>query len=455
MKKIARRAKAAYILLIAFLLGLGIFYANLALKGGIWALSPYNRHIYSDGLLQNSGTILDRNGEILAQTKNNKREYSKDYVVRKSMLHIIGDNSGHFSSIQTNYDDVLAGYTFMGGIYELAEHNAVPKMTLTVSAKLNKKLYNAFGGKKGAVIAYNYKTGEIVASLSAPNYDPYNIPSNLDNKKYEGIYVNRALNGMYPPGSTFKIITALSALENITGIESKKFTCNGKQKNEDNGEIICNGKHGEITLEQGLKVSCNIVFANLANELGAEKLQKTAEKFGFNGNFNVGEITCNGGYYDAKGANVTDLGWSGVGQHTVLSSPITLMKLSGTIANNGNEIAPRLIKSIKNSIGLPTTINISLPTNRIDSEHAKKLNLMLEQAAKYSFGNELANKYSLRAKTGTAEVEKGAPHSWVTGFLANNKTPYAFAIIIENGGGAASSTRYVLNVLLKGLTEIK
>ena len=180
-----------------------------------------------------------------------------------------------------------------------------------------------------------------------------------------------------------------------------------------------------------------------------------AEKFGFNGNFNVGEITCNGGYYDAKGANITDLGWSGVGQHTVLSSPITLMKLSGTIANNGNEIAPRLIKSIKNSIGLPTTINISLPTNKIDSEHAKKLNLMLEQAAKYSFGNELANKYSLRAKTGTAEVEKGAPHSWVTGFLANNKTPYAFAIIIENGGGAASSTRYILNVLLKGLTEIK
>jgi len=169
----------------------------------------------------------------------------------------------------------------------------------------------------------------------------------------------------------------------------------------------------------------------------------------------VGEITCSGGYYNTANAKITDLGWSGVGQYTVLSSPITLMKLSGTIANNGNEVAPRLIKSIKNSVGLPTTINISMPTNKIDRENAQKINKMMEQAARYSFGKELANKYSLRAKTGTAEVEDGAPHSWVTGFLDNNKTPYAFAIIIENGGGAASSTRYVLNVLLKGLTEIK
>ena len=455
MKKISRRAKAAYILLIAFLLGLGIFYANLALKGGIWALSPYNRHIYNDGLLQNSGTIYDRNGEILAQTNNNQREYSKDAIIRRSMLHIIGDNSGHFSSIQTNYDAVLAGYSFMGGIYELSEHNAVPKMTLTVSAKLNKELFNAFGNKKGAVIAYNYKTGEIVASLSAPNYDPYRIPTNLEDPKYEGVYVNRALNGMYPPGSTFKIVTALSALENIPNIESRKFICNGKQKNEDNGEIICNGKHGEITLEQGLKVSCNIVFANLANEIGGEKLKQTTEKFGFNNNFEIGEITCNGGYYDTSNAKITDLGWSGVGQYTVLSSPVTLMKLSGTIANGGNEVNPRLIKSIKNSAGIPTSINISMPTNKMDNENAKKLNNMLKNAAIYSFGSELTNKYSLRAKTGTAEVEKGEPHSWVTGFLDNNKTPYAFAIIIENGGGAASSTRYILNVLLKGLSEIK
>ena len=455
MKKISRRAKASYILLIAFLVGLFVFYSNLALKGGIWALSPYNRHIYKDGLLQNSGTIYDRNGEILAQTNNNQREYSKDSAVRKSLLHIIGDNSGHFSSIQTNYDAVLAGYTFMGGIYELAEHNAVPKMTLTISSKLNKELFNAFGNKKGAVIAYNYKTGEILASLSAPNYDPYNIPSNLDDEKYEGVYVNRALNGMYPPGSTFKIVTTISALENIPDIESRKFICNGKQKNEDNGEIICNGKHGEVTLEQGLKVSCNIVFANLATELGGEKLKQTAEKFGFNSNFNIGEITCNGGYYNTQNAKFTDLGWSGVGQYTVLSSPVTLMKLSGIIANKGNVVEPRLIKNIKNSAGLPTSINISMPTNKIDSENAQKLNKMLEQAAIYSFGNELTSKYSLRAKTGTAEVEDGAPHSWVTGFLDNPKTPYAFAIIIENGGGAASSTRYILNVLLKGLAEIK
>lgn len=455
MKKIGRRAKAAYLLLLAFLIGLGFFYVNLAVNGGKWALSPYNRHIYTDGLLQNSGTIYDRNGEVLAITENNQRKYHTDATIRKSLLHIIGDNSGHFSSIQTNYDDVLAGYTYMGGIYELAQWNAVPKMTLTVSASLNKQLYTAFGNKKGAVIAYNYKTGEIVASLSMPNYDPYNEPEDLDAEQYNGIYVNRALNGMYPPGSTFKIITTLCALENISDIQTRKFNCTGKQKNSDNGEIICNGTHGEITLEEGIKVSCNIVFANLANELGGEKLRLTAEKFGFNANFKVGEISCSGGYYDAKNATITDLGWSGVGQYTVLSSPITLMKVSGIIANGGNAASPHLIKSIKNSVGIPTNLSLAMQKSVISADNAKILSKMLEKSAAYSFGDELTNKYSLRAKTGTAEVEDGEPHSWVTGFLEDSKNPYAFAIIIENGGGAAGSTRYILNSLLKGLTEIK
>ena len=455
MKKIARRAKAAYLLLLAFLIGLGFFYFNLAINGGKWALSPYNRHIYTDGLLQNSGTIYDRDGEILAITQNNQRKYNSDVIIRKSLLHIIGDNSGHFSSIQTNYDATLAGYTYMAGIYELAHHNAVPKMELTVSAALNKKLYNAFGNKKGAVIAYNYKTGEIVATLSMPNYDPYNPPKDMNSESYDGIYVNRAFNGMYPPGSTFKIVTALCALENISDIQTRKFICEGKQKNADGGEIICNGKHGEITLQEGIKVSCNIVFASLANELGAEKLRLTAESVGFNSGFSVGEIPCNGGYYDAKNATITDLGWSGVGQYTVLASPINLMKLSGTIANGGNEMNPRLIKSIKNSLGIPTNLNIPMQKAKIKVEHSKALTAMMKDAAAYSFGTELTNKYSLRAKTGTAEVEKGEPHSWVTGFLEDSKHPYAFAIIIENGGSAANSTRYILNTLLKGLIEIK
>lgn len=455
MKKIGKRAKAAYLLLLAFLVGLGVFYFNLALKGGTWALSPYNRHIYKDGNLQNSGTICDRDGVVLAHTSDGQRLYNADIDVRKSMLHIIGDNSGHFNSIQTNYDSVLAGYTFMGGIYELSQWNAVPQMTLTISSKLNKSLQLAFGNKKGAVIAYNYKTGEIVASVSLPNYDPYSAPTNLDDKAYEGIYVNRAFSGMYPPGSTFKILTTISALENISDIKTRKFTCNGKQINADNGEIICNGKHGEITLEEGIKVSCNVVFANIATELGAERLKQTAEKFGFNSSFYVGEISCNGGYYNAKNATVTDLGWSGVGQYTVLSSPISLMKLSGTIANGGNLVEPHLIKGITNSLGIPTDINIIEKTSKISKENAQSLNKMLEQSAIYSYGSELTNKYSLRAKTGTAEVEKGEPHSWVTGFLDNENTPYAFCIIIENGGGAANSTKGILNLLLKGLSEIK
>lgn len=454
MKKIGKRAKAAFLLLLAFCIALSVFYINLGINGGQWALAPYNRHIYKDGLLQNTGSILDRDGAVLAKTENNKRIYNENSTIRKSLLHIVGDNSGYFNGIQKNYASALAGYSFINGIHTLSEWNAVPSMKLTISSELNKKIANAFSGKKGAVIVYNYSNGEVIASLSAPNYDPLNVPSNLNSEKYEGIYVNRALNGMYPPGSTFKIITAISALENINNVNELKFNCEGKCQIEDGGEIICNGKHGEIDFKEGLKVSCNVVYAQLAIKLGAKNLKNTAEKFGFNNSGEISKLSFNGGYYNTDNAKLTDLGWSGIGQWTVLTSPFTMMKLSGVIANNGSFVEPRLIKSVNNAVGIPTIINLPIKKSVISANTANELKEMMKLSATYSFGENLVEKYSLRCKTGTAEVEKGAPHSWLTGFLDNKKTPYAFAIIIENGGGAATATRYILNTLLKSLTEL-
>lgn len=457
LKKIGKRAKAAYILVIVFCLGLGFFYVTWGMNGGSWSLSPYNKHIYSNGSLQNTGVILDRDGEVLAETIDNKRQYNENLTVRRSLLHLIGDNTSFLGgSIQQSYAAALAGYSPINGVHMLSEWNMVPEMTLTVSAALNKTVAEAFGSsRKGAVIAYNYRTGEIVCMLSAPNYDPENKPEKLEGDRYEGVYVNRALNGMYPPGSTFKIVTATAAIDNIPDIMSRKFTCTGKLETADGGEIICNSKHGELDFKRGFAVSCNVVFAQLAMELGSETMKSTAEKYGFNKNGSIGNIGYSGGLYNTTGASVTDLGWSGIGQYTNLASPYTMMMLSGTIAMGGNSTPAKVIGTIKNSFGIPTNFGLSLGKNVISSGTAETLKGMMKSAAEYTFGTSTVNQYSLRCKTGTAEVDDGQPHAWLTGFLEDAAAPYAFAIVLENAGSAASATRSVALALIKGLQDIK
>ncbi|MBQ0111336.1 MAG: hypothetical protein KBS41_05385 [Oscillospiraceae bacterium] len=452
MKKIGKRALCAYILLAVFAAGLIFFYFRFCVSGGSWALSPYNRHIYSEGNLKNTGTVTDRNGEVLAQTQNGKREYYNEKAVRKSLLHIIGDNTGNFGgSVQTAYADTLAGYSLFNGIETLKEWNKVPNLQLTIDLGLQKAAAQAFGSKKGAVICYNYKTGEILCSLSAPNYDPANKPDDLSGKKYEGIYVNRAFSGLYAPGSTFKIITAVCALENIEGIEGEIFECKGKYQMPGGGIITCTGKHGKVDLKTGFSVSCNVVFAQIAARLGAEKLNQTAEKFGFNSIHTIEKLTYSGGYYQTTYKDQTDLAWSGIGQSTVLASPINMMLCSATVAGGGKVKAPALIKNVYSPFGIPTKINVGLPKSVITPEISSKLTEMMKMAAEHTFGKSVTDKYSLRCKTGTAEVEDGSAHAWLTAFCEDESHPYAFCIIVEHGGNAASSTSGIATALLRQL----
>ena len=452
MKKIGKRALCAYVLLAVFSVGLCFFYFKFCVGGGSWALSPYNQHIYSQGNLKNTGTITDKNGVKLAVTKDGKRTYYSDKSVRKSLLHIIGDNSGNFGgSIQTAYADTLAGYSLFNGIETLKEWNKVPTLQLTIDINLQKAAAQAFGSKTGAVICYNYNTGEILCSLSAPNYDPQNKPSDLSGKKYEGIYVNRAFSGLYAPGSTFKIITAACALENLEGIESEEFECNGKYQIPNGGVITCTGKHGKIDLKTGFSVSCNVVFAQIAARLGAEKINQTAQKFGFNDIHTIEKLTYSGGYYKTEYEDITDLSWSGIGQSTVLASPINMMLCSSVVAGGGKLKPPTLIKNVYSPFGIPTKINVGIKNAVIEQEIAQKLNGMMQMAAVHTFGQTTADKYSLRCKTGTAEVEEGSPHAWLTAFCDDPAHPYAFCIMVEHGGSGAGSTHSIAMALLKQL----
>ena len=157
------------------------------------------------------------------------------------MLHAVGDNSSFIATgVQYVYSSKLSGYDFVNGVYNLKKYNRGNDINLTLDADICKTAYQAMDGRKGTIAVYNYKTGEMVCMVSTPSYDPQNKPDDIDDNpdEYEGVYLNRFVSGMYTPGSIFKIVTAISAIENIPDIYSQTFECTGEYATGD-GKIIC------------------------------------------------------------------------------------------------------------------------------------------------------------------------------------------------------------------------
>ena len=226
MRTTAKRSFVVLLLVFAVVGGLALLGVRFAVNGEKWATLRANEHLTEDGRFIAAGNITDRNGEVLAYTKDNQRVYNDSERIRRSTLHIVGDTEGYISSgVQTAYKTKLTGYNPVTGIYSLKKYGRGNDVSLTIDSQVSALAYDELDGKKGIVAAYNYETGELLCSVSSPNYDIEDKPSaeeideNKDGK-YDGIYLNRLIDGLYTPGSTFKIITTASAVENIPDISS-------------------------------------------------------------------------------------------------------------------------------------------------------------------------------------------------------------------------------------------
>ena len=192
--------------------------------------------------------------------------------------------------------------------------------------------YNALGGKNGAVLVYNYKTGEVLAKVSAPTFDPNAVPEDIEtNEAYKGAYLDNTLSGSFTPGSIFKVVTAAAAMEKYPDTwSSLSYDCQGSVTLGESTVTCLHGNaHGTQDLAAALGNSCNVYFAQLANDLGAEALQQKAEEMGFNTQLDFSGISVSQSTIDLSGANANELGWAGVGQYTVLSNPYHMMGAHG------------------------------------------------------------------------------------------------------------------------------
>lgn len=463
MKMITKRGIFLWIMSLAFVVGLVFMTVSLVQNGDTWVMKRFNHHVYSNGELIGAGTIYDKDGDVLAETKDGDRIYSDSATTRKSTLHVVGDPKNFISTgVQSVYSARLTGYSLLFGVHNIQKYGKGNDLKLTIDRDICDDAYKALDGRKGTVGIVNYKTGEIVCSVSSPSYDVEDVPDNLlTSERYEGVYINRLLDAHYVPGSTFKLVTAICAIENIPDIYSREWVCNGEYQPESGVAIKCNANHGKhINFNDALAKSCNSTFAQIAIELGQEKLATTAKELGIGSAVTVsGTIDSYAGHFDTTDKiklGVDALGWTGIGQGNTRIAPITMLRIVSAVANGGTAVSFNIVDSLANQAG--KALDFTLPSNQLsmmNSDVAAKLKEMMRYNVTNHYGESRYKGLNLCAKSGTAQIDSNENHNiaWFVGFMDDSEHPYAFVVVIENGNSGSQTAGPVAKRVLTKLVE--
>ncbi len=439
MKRTMSRSIISLMLAAAFLLGLGVLCLRYATDNDLWASQTYNQHLAFGQGLSGAGRIYDRNGVVLAQSVDSQRIYNEDYYTRLGTLHAVGDGSYNIATaVQTQYRARLVGHNSIFG-YGLPESiRAKGNMSFTLDSGVCAEVYEAFGGKNGACVVYNYQTGEVLCMVSAPAYDPQNVPDEIP----DGAYLNNAVSSTYSPGSIYKIITTIALIESGVDIDSLTFACEG-EKDFGGDTVTCLEKHGEMNIYQAFSWSCNIAFADAATLAGNENMQKVSQSLGVTKSYRVGNVNTTKGHFNLEDANENDLAWSGVGQYTNMVNPTQMAILCGAIANDGVAKLPYFVSGEK-------TVN----TRIMSAETADKIQDIMNYTVSDYYGSTMFGGLTVGAKTGTAEVGKGKePNAWMVGYSTDEDYPLAFAVVVEEGGYGFYSAGPIARTAMVGCAE--
>ena len=424
MKKLQRRTLFVFLFILALAAGTVVLCAFYVKDGAQWASFYGNQHQYSD-----------------------------DKTTRISTLHAIGDKQGNINTGAKNlFADQLVGFSLITGTSGTGN-----TIKLTLDANLNNAAYQAMAGRKGVAALYNYETGEVLCMLSTPSFDPADDTETAKvaagDSNYDGAYLNRFLSGTYTPGSTFKLVTAAAALETLHNEDSFSYTCTGSLTL--NGEkITCPSVHGTQDFATALANSCNGAFATLATQVGGKTLEKYAKEAGLTSKVNVNGLNTAAGSFTA-GTSDNDVGWSGVGQYKDLVNPCAELTLMGCIAQGGSAATPRLLKSVTSSKGLPVA-HVTTETSKIGwkADTCDKIRTLMHNNVTSNYSKNLDfGGLNVCAKSGTAEVGTSKPHAWFVGFVEDSAYPYAFVVVVENGGWGSSVAGGVAASLLKAACQ--
>ena len=438
--------------LFALLAAYGLYSINT--YGSRWF--AYNRNPRIREQKQNvaAGAILDRTGVVLASTaEDGTRVYQADETARRAVVHLLGDPQGHVANgVETFQTGYL--YGFHATLPELLNarlssgKRVGDSVTLSIDSRLCTAIYNAFGSydrtrnHNGAAVVINYKTGEVLAMVSLPTFDPMGTRVYDSGSTY---YWNRATQGLYPPGSTFKIITTVSALENLPGVMQGTFSCiGGLEVDAQTIHDFGRASHGSLTLKQAFVKSCNITFAKIAIDLPKGALRKTAQNFGFGDNFLFRDIVVENSVFSTPDNSRFSIALSGFGQSELVASPLHMCLVAAGVANDGLMMEPTLLRSVVSGVsGAPRDEFLPREYKRcMSAENAAILQEYMRAVVVSGTGTRAAVPgMTICGKTGSAEAgANGRTHGWFIGFCAEEEYPFAVAVLVENiasgeGGG--------------------
>lgn len=433
MNRIAGRARVALVLVLVLLGGLAFFLGEFAVKSADWVVFSGSPHVYNGSNI-GCGIITDRDGTVLLDVSG-ERKYSRDAALRKATLHWLGDRGGYISApALAAYSKEMAGYDLLNGVYAYGDTGG--QAVLTLSAEVQKAALEAMGSYKGTIAVYNYKTGEILCAVTTPTYDPDNVPDIAGDTtgRYEGVYLNRFTQAVYIPGSIFKIVTLAAAFETIPDIQNQTFSCTGSYE-IDGHTVTCESKHGKQSLKDAFSNSCNCAFAQIAEQLGQETLERYVEKFGVTQSVTFDGITTKEGNFDAGDGYALDVAWSAIGQHKDQVNPASFLTFLGAVASGGKGPMPYLVDTV--TVGKQTTYSAKTVWGKriMDSRTAELLQEYLRNNVEVKYGAGNFPGLTVCAKSGTGEVGGDKkPNAMFAGFVADEEYPLAFLVAVENGG---------------------
>ncbi|WP_242870798.1 peptidoglycan D,D-transpeptidase FtsI family protein [Acidaminobacter hydrogenoformans] len=404
------------------------------------------------------GSIIDRGSEILAETIASEASNIRNYPQKRLYAHIIGYHSSIYGKtlLEAKYNSELLGKSnleFLSVFKKMLSKDVAQgyNLRLTLSHTLQTVAREQLGDRHGAVVALDPRTGEILAMVSTPDFNPNassleeNWKSLIENENSP--LLPRATMGLYPAGSIFKVVTAAAALE----------TGNGDYMTNDQGTTVIDGMtfsnagqkaRGDIGLHQAMTVSSNVYFAELSQKIGAGALIAKAKDAGITKSFDF-DLPRTDSRIGDSGMGKTELAATAIGQGKLLVSPLQMAMLAAGVANGGEIMQPYLVKTVENAGGevLRETDPESL-YKWVTPETAELLKEMMVSVVEEGTGTKAQiSGVRVAGKTGTAQNEKSTEsdskdHAWFIGFAPAEAPRIAVAVLLEyrgEGGGRAAA----------------
>ncbi|MFC1621007.1 penicillin-binding protein 2 [Candidatus Omnitrophota bacterium] len=406
--------------------------SKLDMPGVLVGEFPSRRYIYKEAFAHVVGYM----GEINKSELELLRSYgynAKDLIGKDGIEKVIdGHLRGRDGGMQVQVDN-------RGRQVKILNFRRPRKgndISLAMDAKLQNFLWKAMKGKKGAAVFMDVSSGEILAMVSVPSYDPGgSILSALNDS--DAPLLNRAIMGQYPPGSIFKIVVALTGLESEKITSETGFLCQGRLKVGAGGFHCWNRDgHGLMRLKDAIAQSCNIYFYNAGLSLGAEKILEYARSFGLGKKTHVELLGEMSGFLPSrawKKAERRENWYAGdtanlsIGQGYVLATPLQIVRMVAAVANGGYLVEPHILKREPKKIKLKLQeknlqLIRSAMSNVVNGEHGTGFRAW-------------SSTVSIAGKTGTSQSGGGLrTHAWFAGFAPYENPMISFVVFLEHGG---------------------